>query len=161
METEYASNSKGNTGVTLGAIGTGFGILNSLGNGLWGGGLGGCGGAARTAGALAEGQLCAGLMAEVQGLKAEKYADRNTADVYTALNSRDNRFADKIANIEKWQAAEMAAAPLREQLLRQRIELLEYTVRHITTVGVPNGVLVPGVPPVQISHPAAAQAVPA
>lgn len=157
METEYASNSKGNTGVTLGAIGTGLSILNGLGNG----GILGCcgGGAVRTAGALAEGQLCAGLMAEVQGLKAEKYAWRNTADVYAALNNQNNTLRDKISNIEKWQAAEMAAAPLREQLLRQRIEFLECTVRHITSVGVPNGVLVPGVPAVQVVHPAATPAV--
>lgn len=159
METEYASNSKGNTGVTLGAIGTGLSILNGLGNGGILGGWGG--GAMRTAGALAEGQLCASLMAEVQGLKAEKYADRNTADVYTALNNQNNTLRDKISNIEKWQAAEMAAAPLREQLLRQRLELVEYTLRHITSVGVPNGVLVPGVPPVQIVHTAANPATPA
>lgn len=157
METEYASNSKGNTGVTLGAIGTGLSILNGIGNGGILGGWGG--GAMRTAGALAEGQICAGLMAEVQGLKAEKYADRNTADVYTALNNQNNTLRDKISNIEKWQAAEMAAAPLREQLLRQRLELVEYTLRHITSVGVPNGVLVPGVPPVAVIHPAATSAV--
>jgi len=157
METEYASNSKGNTGVTLGAIGTGLSILNGIGNG---GILGGWGcGAARTAGALAEGQLCAGLMAEVQGLKAEKYADKNTADVFVALNAQNNTLRDKISTIEKWQAAEMAAAPLREQLLRQRLELVEYTLRHITSVGVPNGVLVPGVPPVAVIHPAATPAV--
>ena len=157
METEYASNSKGNTGVTLGAIGTGLSILNGLGNGGILGGWGG--GAMRTAGALAEGQLCAGLMAEVQGLKAEKYADKNTADVFVALNAQNNTLRDKISTIEKWQAAEMAAAPLREQLLRQRLELVEYTLRHITSVGVPNGVLVPGVPAVQVVHTAATPAV--
>lgn len=158
METEYASNSKGNTGVTLGAIGTGLGILNGLGTG--GGIFGGWGGGAmRTAGALAEGQLCAGLMAEVGQLKAEKYADKNTADVFVALNAQNNTLRDKISNIEKWQAAEMAATPLREQLLRQRLELVEYTLRRITSIGVPNGALVPGVPPVAVIHPDAAAAV--
>ena len=156
METEYASNSKGNTGVTLGAIGTGLSILNGLGaGGIFGGW--GCGaGAMRTAGALAEGQLCAGLMAENGSLRAEKYADKNTADVFVALNAQNNTLRDKISNIEKWQAAEIAAAPLREQLLRQRLELVEYTLRRITTVGVPNGALVPGVPPVAVIHPDAA-----
>ena len=154
METEYASNSKGNTGVTLGAIGTGLGILNGMGGGL---GLFGCG-TARTAGALAEGQLCASLMAEVQGLKAEKYADKNTADVYAALKADTNRLADKIGNIEKWQAAEMAAAPLREQLIRQRLEYVERAVGAITVIRVPNGILTPGVPPVEVVHTTAAPA---
>ena len=149
METEYASKGVAGSGLGLGIAGTVLGIAN----GGLGGIFGGCN--ARAAGALAEGQLCAGLMAEVQGLKAEKYSDRNTADVYAAIKADANRLADKISNIEKLQAAEMAAAPLREQLLRQRIELLECTMRHITTVGVPNGVLVPGVPPVVITHPTA------
>lgn len=34
---EYSSNGKGNLGVTLGAIGTGLGILNGNGNGILGG----------------------------------------------------------------------------------------------------------------------------
>ena len=37
MEMNYASNGKGNLGVTLGAIGTGLGILNNGGNGILGG----------------------------------------------------------------------------------------------------------------------------
>lgn len=154
METEYASNSKGNTGVTLGAIGTGLGILNGMGGGL---GLFG-GGMARTAGALAEGQLCADLMARVHGLEAEKYADKNTAEVYAALKADTNRLADKIGNIEKWQAAEIAAAPLREALIKQRLEFVERAVGAITVIRVPNGILTPGVPPVEISHPAATAA---
>jgi hypothetical protein len=42
---EYSSNGKGNLGVTLGAIGTGLGILNGNGNGILGGlfGNGRCG----------------------------------------------------------------------------------------------------------------------
>jgi hypothetical protein len=42
---EYSSNGKGNLGVTLGAIGTGLGILNGNGNGILGGifGNGNCG----------------------------------------------------------------------------------------------------------------------
>lgn len=155
METEYASKGVAGSGLGLGIAGTVLGLMNGgLGGGLFGGNA-----AVRTAGAMAEGQLCAGLMAEVQGLKAEKYADRNTADVYTALNNQNNTLRDKLSNIEKWQAAEIAAAPLREQLLRQRIELLEHVVHHITSVGVPNGVLVPGVPPVQVVHTAATPAV--
>ena len=153
METEYASKGVAGSGLGLGIAGTALGLLNN-------GGLGGIfgGGMARTAGALAEGQLCAQLMAEVQGLKAEKYADKNTAEVYAALKTDTNRLADKIGNIEKWQAAEMAAAPLREQLIRQRLEFVERAVGQITVIRVPNQILTPGVPPVEISHPAAAPA---
>ena len=148
METEYASKGVAGSGLGLGIAGTALGLLNGgLGNWLGGG-------AARTAGALAEGQLCAGLMAEVGSLKAEKYADRNTADVYAALKADTNRLADKIGNIEKWQAAEMAAAPLREALIKQRLDYVEHAVRGITVIRVPNDVLTPGVPPVEISHPA-------
>ena len=39
-ENRYSSNGKGNLGVTLGAIGTGLGILNGNGNGILGGILG-------------------------------------------------------------------------------------------------------------------------
>ena len=154
METNYASDAKGNTGVTLGAIGTGLGILNGMGGGL---GLFG-GGMARTAGALAEGQYCSSLQAEVGQLRAEKYADKNTAEVYAALKADTNRLADKIGTIEKWQAAEMAAAPLREQLIRQRLEYVERAVGAITVIRVPNSILSPGVPPVEISHPASTAA---
>ena len=153
METEYASKGVAGSGLGLGIAGTALGLLNN-------GGLGGIlgGGMARTAGALAEGQLCAGLMAEVGSLKAEKYADKNTADVYAALKADTNRLADKIGNIEKWQAAEMAAAPLREQLIRQRLEFVERAVGQITVIRVPNQILTPGVPPVEVVHTAAAPA---
>ena len=156
METEYASNSKANTGVALGSVALGLQALTGFGgSGL----LGGFGNGARTAAAMAEGQLCASLMAEVQGLKAEKYADKNTADVYVALNAQNNTLRDKISAIEKWQAAEMTAAPLREQLLNQRLTCVEHTLGRITQIGVPNSALIPGVPPVQITHPAATPAV--
>lgn len=149
METEYASNAKANTGVALGSVALGLQALTGWGNG----GILGCNSAARTAGALAEGQLCAGLMAQVGQLTAEKYADKNTADVYAALKIDSNRLADKIGEIEKWQAAEIAAAPLREQLISQRLGYCEAVLSKITQIGVPNGVLVPGVPPVQVVHP--------
>ena len=110
------------------------------------------GGMARTAGALAEGQLCADLMAHVHGLEAEKYADKNTAEVYAALKADTNRLADKIGNIEKWQAAETAAAPLREALIKQRLEFVERAVGAITVIRVPNKILTPGVPPVEVVH---------
>lgn len=146
METEYASKGVAGSGLGLGIAGTALGLLNGGLGGLLGGGM-------RTAGALAEGQLCAGLMAEVGSLKAEKYADKNTADVYAALKADTNRLADKIGTIEKWQAAEMAAAPLREQLISQRLGCLERAVGQITVIRVPNSILTPGVPPVEVVHP--------
>lgn len=156
METEYASKGVAGSGLGLGIAGTVLGLMNG---GLGGLGFGGgAAAAARTAGAMAEGQLCASLMAEVGSLKAEKYADRNTADVYAALKADTNRLADKIGNIEKWQAAEMAAAPLREALIKQRLEYVERAVGAITVIRVPNGILTPGVPPVEVVHPAAAPA---
>ena len=160
MDKEYASKSQANLNTVLGALGT----VGAVGGGNVLGNLFGCGsgGSMRAAGALAEGQLCASLMAEVGQLKAEKYADKNTADVFVALNAQNNALRDKLADIQRWQAAEIAAAPLREQLLRQRLELVEFTLRRITSIGVPNGVLVPGVPPVAIIHQdAAVSAVPA
>lgn len=151
METEYASKGVAGSGLGLGIAGTALGLLNGGLGGLLGGGM-------RTAGALAEGQLCAGLMAEVGQLKAEKYADKNTADVYAALKADTNRLADKIGTIEKWQAAEIAAAPLREQLISQRLGYLERAIGGITVVRVPNEVLTPGVPAVSVVHPTAAPA---
>ena len=148
MNTNYASDAKGNTGVALGSVALGTSVLNWLagGNSLFGGGM------ARTAGALAEGQYCSSLQAEVGQLRAEKYADKNTAEVYAALKADTNRLASELGELKCWQAAEKAAAPLREELIKQRLAYLERTVGAITVIRVPNGILTPGVPPVEVVH---------
>ncbi len=42
------------------------------------------------------------------------------------------------------------------ELLNQRLTCVEHTLGRITQIGVPNSALIPGVPPVEITHPTAA-----
>lgn len=102
MEMEYASNSKGNLGVTLGAIGTGLSILN--------GGVGLLGMHPNMGGGWAENdkpvsryemQLLKESMAkdsEIALLKSEQNTEIKIADVYERLITRVN--ADRNAQQE-------------------------------------------------------------
>ena len=148
METEYASKCQANLNTVLGSLGA-VGFLGGNGGGignLFGGGM------AHTAGAMAEAQYCSSLQAEVGQLRAEKYADKNTAEVYAALKADTNRLASELGELKCWQAAEKAAAPLREELIKQRLGYLERAVGAITVIRVPNSILAPGVPPVEVVH---------
>lgn len=95
FDNRYATNGKGNLGVTLGAIGTGLGILSGGLNGLTGlTGMGGCN-AAR--GACNEDHYVnryeatqsariAELETQNKLLEANIYTDQKIADVYERLN---------------------------------------------------------------------------
>lgn len=102
MDMEFASNGKGNLGVTLGAIGTGLGIL---GNGNGGGWLNGI---------LGNGNCCADNMpinryemgliqqnaakdGEIALLKADKYTDQKFADLNDRYNERFRGIEQQLA----------------------------------------------------------------
>lgn len=124
---EFASRGVAGSGLGLGIAGTALGVLNSSnnGNGLLGGlfGNNNCG------------QVSA-LQSEVAMLKAEKYSDRNTADVYTAVRSEYKdllekwitplsdeacRNRERIAVLEANIKSENEKALLREQLVREQL----------------------------------------
>lgn len=100
MEMNYSSNGKGNLGVTLGAIGTGLGVLNGAnGNGLLGGILGGSNGD-NAAVTRYDMNLIRDNMAkdsEISLLKADKYTDQKFADLNDRYNARFTNIEAQLA----------------------------------------------------------------
>lgn len=110
---EFASKGVAGTGLGLGIAGTALGLLNnnSMGNGLLGGLFGNNNG---------QWNQVSALQSEVGMLRAEKYSDRNTADVYSAVRSE---YKDLL---EKW------ITPLSDEACRnrERIAVLETSVKY-------------------------------
>ena len=124
---EFASKGVAGTGLGLGVAGTALGVLNSSANG--GGLLGGLFGGGNC------GQVSS-LQSEVAMLKAEKYSDKNTADVYgairgeykdllekwiTPLSDEACRNRERIAVLETQVKCDGEKALLREQLVREQL----------------------------------------
>ena len=108
---EFASKGVAGTGLGLGIAGTALGLLNNNGgNGLLGGLFGN----------NCQMNQVSGLQSEVGMLRAEKYSDKNTADVYTAVRSE---YKDLL---EKW------ITPLSDEACRnrERIAVLETSVKY-------------------------------
>lgn len=124
---EFASKGVAGSGLGLGIAGTALGVLNASngGGGLLGGLFGGgC-----------NSQVSA-LQSEIGMLKAEKYSDKNTADVYTAvrgeykdllekwitpLSDEACRNRERIAVLETQVKCDNEKALLREQLVREQL----------------------------------------
>lgn len=124
---EFASKGVAGSGLGLGIAGTALGVLNASngGGGLLGGLFGGgC-----------NSQVSA-LQSEIGMLKAEKYSDRNTADVYSAVRSEYKdllekwitplsdeacRNRERIAVLETQVKCDGEKALLREQLVREQL----------------------------------------
>lgn len=124
---EFASKGVAGSGLGLGIAGTALGVLNSSANG--GGLLGGLFGGGNC------GQVSS-LQSEIAMLKAEKYSDRNTADVYSAVRSEYKdllekwitplsdeacRNRERIAVLETQVKCDGEKALLREQLVREQL----------------------------------------
>lgn len=89
-EVTYASNGKGNLGVTLGSIGTALGVFgNGLGNLFGGMGMGNNANVRWVSQAeFEQGQRIASLESENALLKAERNTDAKMTDVYERLDSK-------------------------------------------------------------------------
>lgn len=156
VQHEYGSKAATNTAVTLGAIGTGLGVLNGAANGGTGGFLG------NLFGNNGQANQVSALMSENAMLKAQKYTDEQVAELYRAKVRDDKELAVFASNIDKRVAALETAAPLREQILDGKIALvaqsadccckaantaianLQATVNTITKLVVPNSAICPG-----------------
>ena len=93
---EFASNGKANAGLTTGIIGTTLG-------GLWALGAGNNGNGGILNGILGSnncGNQVSALMSENAMLKAEKYSDKNTSDVYVAMRNEVQTLGDRL--LEKY-----------------------------------------------------------
>lgn len=125
---EFASRGVAGTGLGLGIAGTALGLLNNNGNGN--GLLGGLFGNNN------QWNQVSALQAENGMLRAEKYSDRNTADVYSAVRSEYKdllekwitplsdeacRNRERIAVLETSVKCENEKALLREQLVREQL----------------------------------------
>jgi hypothetical protein len=150
-----ASAGVGGAGLGLGIAGTALGLLNSNGGNILGGLFGG-------------GNNCNALMSELAKEKAERFAEKTGSEIYNAMFSQYKELAQATTNIDKRVAALEVAAPLREQLVNQRIDCccsqmsaglaaLQTTVANITKTVIPNSSVCPGWGDVTIT-PAAAPA---
>lgn len=118
---EFASKGVAGSGLGLGIAGTALGVLNSsnCGNGLLGGlfGNNNC-----------QMNQVSMLQAEVSQLKAEKYADRNTADVYTALRNEVQGLSDRL--LDKYISPisqEIAQIQVRDARMEEQIKCIQET----------------------------------
>lgn len=159
---DYASKGVAGSGLGLGIAGTALGVLNaSNGGGLLGGLFGGgC-----------NGQVAA-LQSEIATLKAEKYSDKNTAEVYSAMRHEVQALSDRI--IDKYVSPisqEIADMRVREARLEGKIgevgllanngltaltgqvNCLAATVAGITKTVVPNSSVCPGWGNVNVTIP--------
>lgn len=140
-EKEYASKGVAGAGLGLGIAGTALGLLNGgCGRGILG--FGGCNcmnGAAEAVGlsALAEKD------AEIARLRSEKYTDNKVLDLYKYQVGQDEKLMNELC------------------LTRQRLAVLETQMaafNTLTVTRIPNSVLCPGVPAVEVVHPTTATA---
>ena len=137
---EFASKGVAGTGLGLGIAGTALGLLNGNGNGGCNGGLlgglfgnGGC-----------NNSYVSALQSQVTGLQAEKYADKNTADVYGALRNEIKSMGESFI---KPMAQEIADMRVREAVNAERLSQLSATVGAITHTVIPRSVICPEVMP--------------
>lgn len=147
---EFATNAKGNLGVTLGAIGTGLSVLNGgLGN-LLGGIGGGMYSADNAAVNRYELNLVNGIAsrdAEIGLLKADKYTDKKLLDLtnqvyadFRRVGDRLNSIEDKFNKADKESAVFAATATATMSCMQQSIAQLQ----SLTKLSVPNDSVCPG-----------------
>lgn len=143
-ENHYASNGKGNLGVTLGAIGTGLSVLGGgLGNIFGGPGNGGCcAGEDRSVNRYELGLLqeIAAKDSKIGLLESNIYTDSKIADVYERLNTKIDA---KVSSLEAQicqQGVFNATATANINCLGSQIAQL----MSLTKMVIPNGSVCPG-----------------
>lgn len=114
---EYASNGKGNLGVTLGSIGTGLSVLN--------GALGNLGIGGYNANDLANNGVL-NLMIENATLKSDKYTDNKIADVFERLQGA-------VLNLERQVSANQAAQGVVNAQVGANIAVAQSDISNIQT----------------------------
>lgn len=134
---EFASNGKGNLGVTLGAIGTGLGVIGPhIGNAFAGFGCGNNGGYVSHE-AFELQQKISTLESEKSLLASEQNTEVKVADVYERLASRIRSLEDKES--DKWASQGVINAQLisgQSVLQSQVSELIGMSKRVIPNTSV-------------------------
>lgn len=134
---EYASNGKGNLGVTLGAIGTGLNLFNN-GLGILGG-MGGNyhntdGGRYITKDELDYVQTIAAKDSEIALLKSEQNTEIKIADVYERLITRINADQRAQADVNAAQAVYNANANSAIAVLQNQIGVLNGLTKTVVPI---------------------------
>lgn len=145
MENKYASNGKGNLGVTLGAIGTGLGVLSGglgsvLGNGCgtaWNNGNCGCSEDHYVNRyELGLQQEIAAKDSKISLLESNIYVDSKIADVYERLNTKIGGLEAQICQQNVYNATNTATINCLSGQIAQLMNL--------TKIVIPNTNVCPG-----------------
>lgn len=140
---EFASNAKGNTGVALGAVGTGLGALNALGGmgglgnvfgGLFGGGCGG--GASVNRYELGLESENAKLRSEIALRDANIYNDQKLLEVYKYFDGKIEGINSRLCEQAVWNATQTTTLGCMSAQIAQLMSL--------TKLVVPNTSVCPG-----------------
>lgn len=134
---EYASNSKGNLGVALGAIGTGLSAINGgFGVGNWFGGMndGRCGDHYVTQAELHYAQGIAARDAEIAMLRSEQNTEVKIADVYERLITRINADQRAQAEVNAAQAVYNATANSAIAVLQNQVGVLNSLTKTVIPI---------------------------
>lgn len=127
---EYSSNAKGNLGVTLGAIGTGLGVIGNHGGfNLFGGNN-----AYVSKDELNYVQELARKDSEIALLKSEQNTEIKIADVYERLITRINADAKAQADVNSAQAVYNATANSAINLLQNQVCVLNGLTKTVVPI---------------------------
>ncbi|MBQ0141858.1 MAG: hypothetical protein KBT06_03495 [Prevotellaceae bacterium] len=147
---EYASNGKGNLGVTLGAIGTGLGVLNggagllNLGGGMTVGNTNMIDSRYATKEDLNMSIALAQKDSEIALLKSEQNTEIKIADVYERVMTRVNQ--DR-RDQDSWNASQSVANAQMSAAIATNaasIASLQNCCDKITQIKIPNSAVCPG-----------------
>lgn len=142
MEYQYASNGKGNLGVTLGAIGTGLSVLNG-GLGLIGNGAAmynnayhntSEGGRFVTKDELDYVQTISAKDSEIALLKSEQNTEIKIADVYERIMTRVNADQRAQAEVNAAQAVYNASANSAISVLQNQVSVLNGLTKTVVPI---------------------------
>lgn len=141
MEYQYASNGKGNLGVTLGAIGTGLSVLNGglglIGNGGWNNANYhnySEGGRFITKDELDYVQTIAAKDSEIALLKSEQNTEIKIADVYERIMTRVNADQRAQSDINAAQAVYNASANSAISVLQNQVGVLNSLTKTVVPI---------------------------
>ena len=147
---EFSSNAKGNLGVTLGAIGTGLGILAGGGTLLGGTGLSNHASNYITKSEFEMGQELAKKDSQIALLQSEQNTEIKIADVYERIMTRVNSDAREQATWNANQSVANAQMSAAIATNTNSIAILSNTLGNLTKTVIPNSNVCPGWGSVQV-----------
>lgn len=131
---EFATNGKGNLGITLGAIGTGLGILT---NGIGGLGLFGNNQQWVSKEEFTQQQTISSLQSEVALLKAEQDSETKMADVYARLDSKFRTLESDLNSFKAGQGVVNAQVGANIAVAQNNIASLQSELSSLTKTIIP------------------------